>query len=223
MIPWVELDTAAIPRHAGKLSLHQRGNEYSIRIDGDVLMNNLAHESEIALSDVGCEAVADEPHPNVLIGGLGMGYTLRAALDRLAPGAHVTISELVPAVTKWNRTYIGHLAGHPLLDSRVTVEERDVGEIIRGSREQYDVILLDVDNGPNGLTHPENDQLYGRPGLAATHKALKPGGVVAVWSAKPDRAFAERLRHEKFSVTVHRKKARLDRGSWHTVILARKK
>jgi spermidine synthase len=157
----------------------------------------------------------------VLVGGLGMGYTLAAALRHLGPDAELVVAELVPAVVRWNREFIGGYAGHPLQDSRVTVREGDIARILKRERESFDAILLDVDNGPEGLTHRANDWLYSDAGLSAAHDTLRPGGVLAVWSAGPDRGFSERLRRTGFEVAVHTVRAHAGRrGARHTIWLA---
>jgi spermidine synthase len=157
----------------------------------------------------------------VLVGGLGMGYTLAAALHHLEADAEVVVAELVPAVVRWNREYIGGYAGHPLHDARVSVREGDIARILKRERGSFDAILLDVDNGPEGLTHRENDWLYGNAGLAAAFATLRPGGVLAVWSAGPDRDFSERLRRAGFEVEVHTVPAHAGRrGARHTIWIA---
>ncbi|HKP57279.1 MAG TPA: hypothetical protein VJV78_11195 [Polyangiales bacterium] len=200
MIPWKLLDSAPVPGGSGELRLYRRGGELSIRVNGVELMNSRAHASEGAFAVLGCERIASRPAARVLIGGLGMGFSLRTALGALRADAQVVVAELVPAVVRWNRDYLGELADHPLRDPRVTVEERDVGVLIRGSRDEFDAILLDVDNGPDALTRRANHALYSRAGLAAAVAALRRGGVLGVWSAGPDPAFTDRLREADFEV-----------------------
>jgi spermidine synthase len=151
-----------------------------------------------------------------------MGYTLGAALKHLGSQAHVVVAELVPAVIQWNRTYLADLAGRPLEDPRVTVRQGDVGVVIREKPAVYDAILLDVDNGPEGLTHQGNDRLYTLQGLESAKAALKPGGVLAVWSAQPDKAFSKRLRAAGFNIEEVSSRARGTRGRWHHIWLAEK-
>jgi spermidine synthase len=160
MIPLEEIDRAKVPGHDGEITLLKRGTEFSIRTAGKELMNSRLHASEDMLAELTFSRLGTKPGQSILIGGLGMGYTLAAALARALPDTRITVSELVPAVVAWNRKYFGHLAGMPLQDPRVCVEEKDVAEIIRGESE-WDAILLDVDNGPNGLTRRSNDRLYG--------------------------------------------------------------
>ncbi len=221
MIPWELIETAQVPGTGGELSLYKRGEEFSIRVERCELMNSRVYSSEDALAELACARIADRPNPRALIGGLGMGYTLATALRRLGTEARVVVAELVPAVVEWNRGPLSVLAGHPLEDDRVTVREVDIAMILREERRAYDAILLDVDNGPQGLTRPGNDWLYTRAGLDAAFAALLPGGVLAVWSAGPDRAFAQRLRQAGFDVDEVPVRARGPRGgARHTIWLA---
>jgi len=201
MIPWELLDSAPAPEAGKELYLWRRGSEFSIRVDRAELMNSRLHGSEEALAELACARLADRPAPRLLIGGLGMGYTAAAALQRLGGDAEVVVAELVPAVVEWNRGPLGVLAGHPLDDPRVTVHPGDVARLLRCERAAYDVILLDVDNGPQGLTQLKNDWLYSRAGLQAARTALRPSGVLAVWSNGPDAAFTRRLHQAGFAVT----------------------
>jgi spermidine synthase len=221
MIPWKLLDTAQIPGTDGALQLHQRDAEFSISISGGgVLMNTRAHGSEDALAELACGQIAGRVRPRVLIGGLGMGFTLAAALRRLGTDAEVVVAELVPAVVGWNRGPLGEHAGHPLQDKRTTVREGDVAKILKVERRAFDAILLDVDNGPEGLTRKKNDWLYTVEGLTASYTALRPGGVLAVWSAGPDRDFNERLRKVGFRVKQARVREHAKKGDLHTIWLA---
>jgi spermidine synthase len=207
MIPWQIIGSAQAP-DGGTLTLHQRDHELVIRVDGRELMNSRAHGSEEALAHLGCSDARARPRPRVLIGGLGMGYTLRAALDVLPAQAEVVVAEIVPAVVEWNRGPLAHLAGRPLDDPRVTVEVTDVGALLRRPGPRFDAILLDVDNGPQGLTRRANHALYGSAGLDTARRALAPGGCYALWSAGPDRDFARRLARAGFGVEVHEVRAR---------------
>ena len=221
MIPWVFLESAQVPGNGGELGLYRRGAEFSIRVGNRELMNSRVHGSEEALAELACERIADRARPRILIGGLGMGYTLAAALRRLGPEARVEVAELVSAVVAWNRGPLADLAGRPLWDARVAVREADVAAILRATPEAYDAILLDVDNGPEGLARRENDWLYARPGLEASRAALAPGGVLAVWSAAPNPVFAQRLRRVGFAVDEVQVPARSSRkGKRHTIWLA---
>jgi spermidine synthase len=221
MIPWEHLDTGAVPGSPHVLKLYRHGRDFSIRVDGAELMNNRAVASEQALSQLGCERIAGLRAPRVLIGGLGMGFSLRAALDALPAAAEVVVSELVPKVVAWNRELLGHLAGHPLQDARVSVREADVAQVLREAQRAYDLILLDVDNGPEGLTRNENSWIYARAGLSATLHALRPQGVVGYWSSALDPAFVRRLQEVGFEVDEHRlRSVGKRRGARHVVWLA---
>lgn len=221
MISWKLLDTAQVPGNGGELRLYRRGDEFSIRIaDGGELMNSRIHGSEKALAELTCKKIADRSRPRVLIGGLGMGFTLAAALHHLGADAEVVVAELVPAVVVWNRGPLGEHAGHPLEDKRATVCEGDVADILKTRQQAYDAILLDVDNGPDGLTSKNNDWLYTMDGLHASFGALRPEGVLAVWSAGPDREFTKRLRKAGFRVEQVRVRARGKKGARHMIWLA---
>ncbi|KAA2236043.1 spermidine synthase [Salinarimonas soli] len=220
MIPWVLIDTAAIPG-GGELRLKRRGAEFSIMLGTNELMNSRLSGSEEALGALPCSRLAGRPRPAVLIGGLGMGFTLRAALGVLGLEARVTVAELVPAVVAWARGPMAELFAGSLDDPRVAVREGDVGALIARGREAYDAILLDVDNGPDGITTEGNDRLYGPAGLGAARSALRPGGILAVWSANPDRAFEARLRRAGFAVAVEKVRAHAGRsGARHVIWLA---
>lgn len=223
MNPWILLDQITVPGDGGIMKLYQRAHEFSISIKNDELMNSRMHGSEDALAELACKRVADRQQPRVLIGGLGMGFTLSAALANLDSNAAVVVAELVPAVVQWNRTHLAELAGHPLDDPRVTVRESDVWLVIKRDKDTYDAILLDVDNGPDGLTHQGNDRLYTHGGLAAAKAALKPGGILGVWSAEPDKSFSKRLRGSGFKMEEISVRARGKRGGRrHTIWLAEK-
>ncbi len=220
MIPWECLDRAEVPGMGDELVFYKRDEEYSIRTGGFELMNSRAHGSEEALSALTLKRLA-EPDPKILIGGLGMGYTLSAALKCLNKAGEVHVAELIPAVVRWNRKYLGHLADYPLSDSRVRVFESDVAGIIKKSSDIYDAVLLDVDNGPEGLTRKDNDQLYNMTGLAAAKRALKPSGILAVWSSSPNDAFTKKLEKAGFKVEVRQIHARNSRkGGRHTIWFA---
>jgi len=221
MTPWILLDSAQVPGNGGELRLYQRGDEFSIRIVGHgELMNSRAHGSEDALAEQTCARLVDGLHPRLLIGGLGMGFTLAAALRHVGDHAQVMVAELVPAVVAWNRGPLGEHAGHPLHDPRVTVHEGDVARILKAEQQTFDAILLDVDNGPAGLTRRENDWLYSMNGLNAAYMALRPQGVLAVWSAGPDKAFMQRLRKVGFEVEEVRVRAHGTKGARHIIWFA---
>lgn len=203
-----------------EMTLTRHGSEYVILTNGRTLMSSRMHGSEEALAAFACARAQILAAPCCLVGGLGMGFTLRATLDLLPPGAAVIVAELVPAVVDWNRGPLGPLAGHPLRDKRVGVAVGDVAATLGSSPGRFDAVLLDVDNGPAALTASHNGGLYDDRGLAVVRAALKPGGVLAVWSSREDRRFEQRLRHGGFEVTVERVRGRLEKGGpRHTIFL----
>ena len=222
MNKWETLDTADIPRNGGQLRLLRRDTEFAIRISGSQgdLMNSRTHGSEDALGQLACARCSTLNSAQVLIGGLGMGFTLAAALDILPKNAKVEVAELVPSVLKWNREILGGCAGEPLIDQRVEVTISDVGNVINRASDEYDAILLDVDNGPEGLTHPENDDLYSLYGLEAAYHALRKSGVLAVWSAAPAPRFTTLLKKAGFNVDEQRVRAHKGKGARHVIWLA---
>jgi len=220
--PWTLLATTKIPNPGGELRLFQRGDEFSINLGvrGE-LMNSRAHDSEDALASRSCARIAMRPRARVLIGGLGMGYTLAAALKQLRADAEVIVAELLEAVVEWNRGPLGDLAGHPLDDPRTRVHHGDVAKLLLRPRSGFDAILLDVDNGPEGLTSDNNDWLYTSDGLNSSYQALRRGGVLGVWSAGPDRGFTQRLKKIGYRVKVLTVNAHRGRNSpKHTLWLA---
>jgi len=200
MIPWVKIGTARIPGTDGELRLMRRGVEFSIKLGTNELMNSRLSGSEAALATLAAKKLEANKKPRLLIGGLGMGFTLRAALAVLGTDARIVVTELVPAVVAWARGPMAEIFGDSLSDPRVSIREVDVTEVIRSSRSKFDAILLDVDNGPEGLTRKANDSLYDPAGLNAAHVALRRGGVLAVWSSGPNAAFSKRLRGAGFDV-----------------------
>ena len=221
MKPWHEIDVAEVPGNGGDITLLKRGEEFSIRTAGVELMNSRRHGSEEALARLACGRLKGRSGVRILVGGLGMGYTLAAVLEQSEPGTLVTVVELIPAVVRWNRQYMGHLAGMPLDDPSVYVAEEDVAETIARRRSAWDAILLDVDNGPDGLTRKGNDRLYSLSGLKRTLSALRPGGVLAVWSAAADEAFTRRLHRCGFQTeTITLRARKSGKGSRHTIWLA---
>lgn len=218
MIPWTELDRAQVPG-GGELRLMRRGDEFSITLRGNQLMNSRLSGSEQALATMACERLRTA-QPHVLIGGLGMGFTLRAALAAAGPHATITVAEIVPEVVAWARGPMAGLFGDSLTDARVDIRETDVAQLIRSNASAYDAILLDVDNGPDGLTRDGNDALYDLKGLHAARAALRPGGVLAVWSSAPDRDFTQRLRQAGFAVEDARVSATGKRGARHVIWIA---
>lgn len=218
MIPWTLLDTANVPGDGGELRLLQRGAEFSIRLGHNELMNSRVHGSEDALAEIAIAKLADRTRPRILIGGLGMGFTLRAALSVLGAEARVVVAELTPAVVAWNRRWLADLSGQSIADARVSIREADVADLIKPARSAYDAILLDVDNGPEALSRTANDRLYDTTGLGAIYAALRPRGLLAIWSAEPDGDFPRRLRKAGFAVNEVRVRARGTRGGARHII-----
>jgi spermidine synthase len=218
MVPWREIGRATVGGQT--LVLTQPGEEFAIRMSGAELMNSRSHASEEALARLGLTAFGKVPRARVLIGGLGMGFTLRTAIDQLRPDAEVTVAELVPEVVAWNRDHLSHLTRQPLDDPRVTLHVGDVGAAIRNPKQPWHAILLDVDNGPDAFTTPANAGLYGLKGLLATRRALVPGGVLAVWSVENDNKFTDRLTGAGFAVEKHFVLARPNSKVRHVVWVA---
>jgi spermidine synthase len=215
VIPWEELGRARLPD--GELVLSRRGDEYVLRMRGAELMNSRSHASEELLATLGCANVP--ANARVLIGGLGMGFTTRAALDVVPSDTSIVIAELLPEVVEWNRGPLAHLAAHPLDDPRVSVRIADVAAVMK--EKTFHAILLDVDNGPDAFTAPGNAKLYGVRGLERARHALVPGGTLAVWSVADDKGFTGRLRGVGFTVETHRVPPRPNSGARHVVWIAR--
>jgi len=218
MNKWELIETTLIPGEQTQMSLYKNGENYSICVDGRELMNTRLHGSEESLAELGCKHLKGKPDGRVLVGGLGMGFTLAATLLHVGPKAQVEVAELVPAVVEWNRDYIGSYAKFPVKDPRVKINVNDVANILKENPHTYDAILLDVDNGPNGMTQEKNNWLYWHEGLTVIAKALRKGGVLAIWSAYPDRGFHKRLVTMGFRVSEHRVRARANGGCGHHII-----
>ena len=219
MKPQHTLGQASTP-DGGEIVLYERDGAYFIRVNGLELMTSRAHGSEEDLARLALAKVKRKK-PKVLVGGLGMGFTLRAVLDAVPRSAKVLVAEILPAVVAWNREELAHLAGKPLEDPRVAIVERDVAEIIAAAPSAFDAVLLDVDNGPAALTVTENERLYGPSGLAAICRCLRPGGVLGVWSADPDKAFERRLAKAGFKASTETVPARRGaKGPKHTIFIA---
>ena len=222
---FVLLDTTPIPENGGALCLFEYGEDFVIKIqggDGGQLMNTHMHGSEDALAEIPCRKVAGRPGSRVLIGGLGMGFTLAAALKHLGKSAEVVVAELVPGVVEWNRGPLGEKSGRPLLDPRTVVRQEDVAKVLQAEPQGFDAIMLDVDNGPEGLTQKANSWLYSASGLAACAKALRPKGVLAVWSASADKLFSDKLRKAGFKAEEVQVFAHGNKGTRHTIWIAEK-
>ena len=219
MKPQTTLDSATTP-DGKEIVLYERDGVFTIRVDGMELMSSRVHGSEEAMANLtmaGIRAAA----PHVLVGGLGMGYTTRAVLDHLGPQGRVTVAELLPEVVRWNREHLGHLAGSPLDDPRVELVEDDVARVMSAGPETFDAVMLDVDNGPAALTDVRNERLYRATGLAVVRRCLRPRGILAVWSASPDRDFERALSAARFKVRVETVRARPGaKGPKHTIFIA---
>jgi spermidine synthase len=220
--PWEKIAEATAP-DGELLSLRRRGHEFLILAGGRDLMSSEDDGSSRALAELGCQYLDPSRPARVLVGGLGMGFTLRAALDASGPNAVVEIAEFVPAVVKWNEEHLGGLAGHPLRDERTELHVGDVRARIRKASASYDAILLDVDNGPTAHAHDANNALYSARGLASAWKALRPNGVLGVWSFSDDARFTARLRKQGFVTTVNRVPgSRKGRGRQHVIWIAQR-
>ncbi|MEH6558060.1 MAG: hypothetical protein V7459_00675 [Oceanicoccus sp.] len=224
MNPWSKLGVAEIPNGGGTLTLSQREQEFSIHLSGvrGELMNSRVHNSEEALAELGCAHLAFSTKAQVLVGGLGMGFTLTAALRSLPDSAQITVAELIPEVVEWNRGPLGECANNPLRDPRTHVHQGDVAECLTANNPRFDAILLDVDNGPEGITHSDNNWLYSAQGLDSIFKTLRPEGMLAIWSAGFDPMFVIRLKKARYNVTTKTVRARQGKGSRHTIFLAQK-
>ncbi|MFY9293979.1 MAG: hypothetical protein WAP03_25270 [Methylorubrum rhodinum] len=220
MNAWVHLGTGPVPGGGKSLALMQRGREFSIVVENKELMNSTRGHSEEALASLACTRLSERPDARILIGGLGMGFTLRAALRELGPQAKVVVAELVPAVAAWARGPLAEVFRGCLDDPRVELREIDVNRLVQAGAEAWDAILLDVDNGPEGLMRRANDRLYDEWGLKRAQWALKPGGVLGVWSGTPDRKFKARLQRMGFAVEETRIPASGTSGPRHVVWIA---
>jgi spermidine synthase len=218
---WTLLGEAEIPGTEKSLLLYRGKDDFSIKLAGGYeLMSSRKHGSEDALGTLPCARLKNNHSARALIGGLGMGFTLAAALKALGSGAEVTVAELVPEVVAWNRGPLGEKSGYPLNDPRTQIYQGDVTRLLRDGSGRFDVIALDVDNGPEGLTQSANDWIYSTPGIVAAQSSLRPGGILAYWSAGPDQAFHDRLRRCGFLVEEKRVHAHGKKGARHIIWLA---
>jgi spermidine synthase len=219
-----KLATAIIPNNGGELILLQREDEFFIRLSGarGVLMSSRVYNSEQELAKLGCAHIKNKESAEVLVGGLGMGYTLATALECVTASSRVTVAELIPEVVEWNRGPLGECAGKPLADARSFVRLGDIAELIKQQQPNFDAILLDVDNGPEGITNRNNNWLYSSAGLSALYNSLRSEGMLAVWSVGPDSMFITQLKKAGFKATDKIVRARPGKGSRHTIFLAKK-
>lgn len=221
---WITTERTTIPASDKELTLSQRGDDFAIRIAGQQgnLMSSRMHHSEDMLAEFGCARLSATQNARILVGGLGMGFTLAAVLKTVRASAEVVVAELVPAVVEWNKGPLGQCAGRPMDDQRTRIHIGDVAEQIKQRAVAFDAILLDVDNGPDPMTHSDNEWLYSIPGLQRIYEALRPQGIVAIWSAGADEAFRIRLRKTGFNVQVRTVRARPGKGSRHKIFVAQR-
>jgi spermidine synthase len=222
--PWKTIERATVPGSDTELTLSQRDDDFAIRISGvpGDLMNSRTHHSEEALAEFACTRLSAIENTRILIGGLGMGFTLAAAL-RIVPGsAEVIVAELVPDVVEWNRGLLGQCAGRPIEDARTQVHLGDVADLLKPGTKKFDAILFDVDNGPEAMTYSDNEWLYSTRGLKEIYEKLRPEGIVAIWSARADQLFTIRLKKAGFNVQLRTVRARPGKGSRHTIFVAQK-
>ena len=225
MIPSTLLGTANIPNNGGEMRLTQRNNDFTIHIKGarGELMSSRVNGSEIALAELGCAHIKGVENTRVLVGGMGMGFTLAAALKATSNNSQVIVAELVPEVIEWNKGPLGECAGKPLEDNRVVVHLGDVAELFKSRQAIYDAVLLDVDNGPEGFTQADNNKLYSIDSLQAIRQTLKPAGMLAIWSAWHDPKFTQQLKKTGFKVEAKTVRSHNGGGSRHTIYLAKQK
>ncbi len=218
---WTQLGTAPIPGSDKCLMLFKSKDDFHIKLEGGIeLMSTRRHGSEDALGTLPCSRLQSTNNARVLIGGLGMGFTLAAVLASTGENARVTVAELIPEVVEWNRGPLGEISGYPVNDSRCDIQVTDVCDLIKYHHDTYNVIALDVDNGPEGLTHTDNNWLYNETGILAARKALRADGVIAYWSASVDNAFSSRLKKCGLKVEEVRVFAHGNKGTRHTIWLA---
>ena len=224
MDSWTIIERTTVPGSDTELTLLRCNDDFAIRIAGTPgdLMNSRQHHSEEALAELACARLGAVDDARVLIGGLGMGFTLAAALRCVPRSAEVIVAELVPGVVDWNRGLLGQCAGRPVDDGRTRVHPGDVAELIKHPAAKFDAILLDVDNGPEAMTAADNAWLYSSAGLRRIYAALRPEGIAAIWSARADRRFEERLQKAGFEVQRRTVRARPGKGSRHTIFVAGK-
>ena len=221
---WITVERTIIPGSDIELSLLQRDDDFAIRLSGvpGDLMNSRMHHSEDALAEFACTRLGDIENARILVGGLGMGFTLAAVLKTVGASAEVVVAELVPAVVEWNRGILGRCAGRPIEDGRIRVHLGDVADLVRQAEDKFDAILLDVDNGPEAMTHSDNQWLYSLAGLKRIYEKLRPEGIVTIWSARAERQFANRLKKTGFIVQLRTVRARPGKGSRHTIFVAQR-
>ena len=225
MDPWITIESTTVPGSDTELTLSQRNDDFAIRVAGvpGDLMNSRTHHSEEALAELACSRLSTIENARILVGGLGMGFTLAAVLKTVPRSAEVIVAELVPAVVEWNRGLLGQCAGRPIEDDRTRVQLGDVADLLKHRAEKFDAILLDVDNGPEAMTSSDNEWLYSTKGLKKIYEKLRPEGIVAIWSARADQLFTIRLKKAGFNVQLRTVRARPGKGSRHTIFVAQKR
>ncbi|MCP4188803.1 MAG: hypothetical protein GY763_14460 [Gammaproteobacteria bacterium] len=224
MDPWITIDSTTVPGSDTELTLSQRNDDFAIRISGvpGDLMNSRMHHSEEALAELACSRLSTIENARILVGGLGMGFTLAAVLKTVPESAEVIVAELVPAVVEWNQGVLGQCAGRPIEDGRTRVQLGDVVDLLKHQAEKFDAILLDIDNGPEAMTSSDNEWLYSTGGLKKIYEKLRPEGIVAIWSARADQIFTTRLKKAGFIVELRTVRARPGKGSRHTIFLGQR-
>jgi len=224
MDPWIKIETATVPGSDTELTLSRRNDDFAIRLSGlpGDLMNSRMYHSEEALAELACTRLSTVENARILVGGLGMGFTLAAALRTVPASAEVIVAELVPDVVEWNRGPLGQCAGRPIEDGRTRIHLGDVADLLKHQSKKFDAILLDVDNGPEAMTSSDNEWLYSRGGLKTIYEKLRPEGIVAFWSVRGDQLFTSRLKKTGFNVQLRTVRARPGKGSRHTIFVAQK-
>ena len=224
MDPWITIESTTVPGSDTELTLSQRNDDFAIRVSGvpGDLMNSRTHHSEEALAELACTRLSTIENARILIGGLGMGFTLAAALRSVPGSAEVIVAELVPDVVEWNRGLLGQCAGRPIEDDRTRVHLGNVADLLKHQAKKFDAILLDVDNGPEAMTYSDNEWLYSTGGLKTINDKLRPEGIAAIWSARADQLFTNRLKKTGFNVQLRAVRARPGKGSRHTIFVAQK-
>jgi len=224
MDSWITIESTTVPASDTELTLSQCNDDFAIRLSGvpGDLMNSRRHHSEDALAAFACARLSGVKNARILVGGFGMGFTLAAVLKTVDMSAEVIVAELVPAVVEWNRGVLGQCAGRPIEDGRTLVYLGDVADLIKQPADKYDAILLDIDNGPEPMTHSDNEWLYSVAGLQCIYEKLRLEGIVTIWSARADHAFENRLKKTGFNVQVRTVRARPGKGSRHKIFVAQK-
>ena len=221
---WIKIESTTVPASDTELTLLQRNDDFAIRVSGmpGDLMNSRRHHSEDALAEFACTRLSAIENARILVGGLGMGFTLAAVLKTVGVSAEVVVAELVPAVVEWNRGLLGRCAGRPIEDGRTRIHLGDVADLLKQRTDKFDAILLDVDNGPEPMTHSDNKWLYSTAGLKDLYEKLRPEGIVTIWSVQANQAFTRRLKKTGFNVQLRTVRARPGKGSRHTIFVAQK-